>query len=164
MNFVIIFTARETRLLKLIILSLLLSIPFKLNEMAFAENIFTNIPSEYCTKTFVGTIGGNFHFQMNLQRQGDQLIGSYFYTKYPHKRLWLEGHIAADGTFSINEYIGIHFDDVPNGRFDGRFLSWEGAEGLWLDAHQLRSYHFKMTSEVIIKKKESNEGLSFRTI
>lgn len=145
-----------------IVILLVSFVTIKPHTITFADNTYANILSEHCVKTFIGTIGKQYHYQMHLQREGDKLFGSYFYKKYPNGRLWLEGTIENDGTFWINEYVGNMFDELPNGRFEGQFLSWDTVEGMWSDAHKTRSYRFSMTCKSGVEKEKTTDNISFQ--
>src|SRR5690349_4009008 len=69
------------------------------------------------TKHFKGSIGSTLDLQMKLVRNGDQLVGSYFYQKVG-KIIGLRGTVDKDGNLSLDE-----FD--PSGKQTGMF------KGLW---------------------------------
>lgn len=69
------------------------------------------------TKHFKGSIGSTLDLQMKLVRNGDQLVGSYFYQKVG-KIIGLRGNVDKDGHLSLDE-----FD--PAGKQTGVF------KGLW---------------------------------
>jgi Deacetylase PdaC/Protein of unknown function (DUF3298) len=59
-------------------------------------------------KTFVGTIGDNLAVQMDIERAGAKISGSYFYDKpgawnLAHKLLDLNGAVDKDGNVTIRE-------------------------------------------------------------
>src|SRR5262245_23540333 len=71
------------------------------------------VPAKY----FKGSIGDALDLQMKLMRNGDQLNGSYFYTKVGTK-IDLKGRVDKDGNLTLEE-----FD--PSGKQTGVF------QGLW---------------------------------
>ena len=71
------------------------------------------LPAKY----FKGSIGDSLDLQMKLMRNGDQLTGSYSYTKVGTK-IDLRGRVDKDGNLTLEE-----FD--PNGKQTGVF------QGLW---------------------------------
>ncbi len=83
----------------------------------------SNLASSF-RRTFLGSIDNKFKIQMLLDRDGDRLVGSYFYEKTREEtgevtELELEGQIRQDGTFVISE-----FDRrTPTGTFKGKLHS-----------------------------------------
>jgi hypothetical protein len=55
------------------------------------------------TKHFKGSIGSTLDLQMKLVRNGDQLVGSYFYQKVG-KIIGLRGTVDKDGNLSLDEF------------------------------------------------------------
>src|SRR5262245_29805444 len=79
----------------------------------------TKIASSF-TRTFLGTIDNRFKIHMWLDRDGDKILGSYFYEKTREEtgevsELELEGQIRQDGTFVILESDR----HTPTGTFKG---------------------------------------------
>jgi hypothetical protein len=79
------------------------------------------------SKVFQGTINNQFPIEMSLQRNGEDLSGSYFYTKV-RTDIPIKGTIDGQDNFIINE-----FDSKGNqtGVFKGRFVSKTAMEGNW---------------------------------
>jgi Protein of unknown function (DUF3298) len=74
--------------------------------------------------TFLGSIDNRFKIQMWLDRDGDRVLGSYFYEKTREETgevndLELEGQIRQDGTFVILESDR----HTPTGTFKGKLRS-----------------------------------------
>src|SRR5262245_49119711 len=55
------------------------------------------------TKHFKGSIGSTLDLQMKLVRNGDQLVGSYFYQKVG-KIIGLRGSVDKDGNLTLDEF------------------------------------------------------------
>jgi len=55
------------------------------------------------TKHFKGSIGSTLDLQMKLVRNGDQLVGSYFYQKVG-KIIGLRGSVDKDGNLALDEF------------------------------------------------------------
>src|SRR5262249_10149881 len=71
-----------------------------------------------------GSIDNKFKIQMLLDRDGDKVLGSYFYEKTREEtgevmELELEGQIRQDGTFVISEFDR----HTPTGTFKGKLRS-----------------------------------------
>src|SRR5262245_27945365 len=88
-----------------------------------AEAQSNTLPSSF-RRTFLGSIDNKFKIQMLLDRDGDKVLGSYFYEKTREETgevmdLELEGQVRQDGTFVISE-----FDRrTPTGTFKGKLRS-----------------------------------------
>jgi hypothetical protein len=76
---------------------------------------------------FEGAINNQYQIQMHLVRSGENLSGSYFYTKYKVD-IPIKGTIDGQDNFTINE-----FDSKGNqtGVFKGRLVSSNEMEGNW---------------------------------
>lgn len=109
------------------------------NSNASTQKISSTDSANF-SKVFEGTINDQYQIQMNLQREGDTLTGSYFYTK--HKvNISIKGSIDAQGNFTINE-----FDDGGNqtGVFKGRLISGSEMEGTWSKPNGDKSMSFSL--------------------
>jgi len=94
------------------------------------------------SKTYRGRIGGKYDIEMNLQRNGNELNGSYFYTKY-RKSISLRGQVEDNQSFVLNGYEanGNHIDI-----FRGRFLSDNRIQGAWSKPNDSKSMSFSVSA------------------
>lgn len=100
-------------------------------------------------KIFRGSIGDN-RLQMTLDRDGDQLSGTYFYQKVGTD-ISLKGSINAHGDFTLNE-----FDSAgkQTGEFKGKWnepveLPFASLEGTWAKPNSKQTLSFYATQQMI---------------
>src|SRR5262249_20252473 len=72
-----------------------------------APEVVTAAPSSF-KKTFVGTIGDKLAVQMDIERDGSKITGSYFYDKpgaynLAYKLLDLNGKVDKEGNVTLDE-------------------------------------------------------------
>lgn len=102
-------------------------------------------------KRFKGVIEGS-HFEMNLQREGDRLTGSYFYAKSGSAHpLSLRGTIDANGKFVMQEFDA---SGKQTGEFKGAWkedANYPGAtlEGEWKKPNAKDALLFSATEQII---------------
>ncbi|HEY4374961.1 MAG TPA: hypothetical protein VGN52_23770 [Burkholderiales bacterium] len=93
-------------------------------------------------RSYAGAIDGKLAFNMELRKAGGVLRGSYRYAG-KSAALDLDGKIAADGAFTLEEKSG----DKVTGEFKGR-LAGEKISGMWSTpkgAKQARQFGFEAT-------------------
>lgn len=97
---------------------------------------------------FRGSVGDS-KVEMEIGRDGDRLKGNYYYRKSGSaKRLTLNGKIAADGSFTLQEADP---DGKPTGEFKGKWKVEENDAGATLEGEWL-------------KPGQASEGLGFYAI
>ncbi|MBI3650303.1 MAG: DUF3298 domain-containing protein [Acidobacteria bacterium] len=87
-------------------------------------------------KTFIGTMNGKLDIEMTLERQGQKITGSYFYTNL-REAIDLEGSIDKDGVCKINETINDQKTGVFNGKLNGAEINGVVSlrfDGTWANA------------------------------
>lgn len=92
------------------------------------------------SRAFEGTLNNQYAIEMNLQRNGESLSGTYLYTR--HKvDIPINGTIDGQGNFVINE-----FDSKGNqtGVFKGRLLSSDSIDGTWSKPNGDKSMPFSL--------------------
>lgn len=92
------------------------------------------------SRGFEGTINNQYAIEMNLQRNGDNLSGTYLYSK--HKvDIPIKGTIDGQGNFVINE-----FDNKGNqtGIFKGKLVSGNAMDGTWSKPNGDKSMPFSL--------------------
>jgi hypothetical protein len=110
------------------------------NATSQAVQKASNTGSADFSKTFEGAINNEYQIQMSLQRSGQELSGSYFYTK--HKTdIQIKGTIDGQDNFTINEFDG---KGNQTGVFKGRLISGSEMEGTWSKPNGDKSMPFAL--------------------
>ncbi|MDX6447081.1 MAG: hypothetical protein QOH71_4155 [Blastocatellia bacterium] len=109
------------------------------NSSSSAQAVsITNAPN--FSKVFEGTLNSQYPIKMNLQRNGENLVGTYVYTKYKVD-IPIKGTIDGQDNLIINE-----FDSKGNqtGVFKGRLTSNSEMEGTWSKPNGDKSMSFSL--------------------
>ena len=92
---------------------------------AFAQS-FEAVPAP-AQANLVGTINATLKIRMKLTKQGNELVGSYFY-ETKKKDIALRGSVNEQGYFELNEYGA---KDSITGHFIGAFTRDNVVVGFW---------------------------------
>lgn len=81
------------------------------------------------SKYFKGTVNGQYSITMELQQEGEQVEGSYFYDKY-RTIIPIKGTIKADGTLTLKEVDAA--GNITSPTFVGTYSTgWTTIRGNW---------------------------------
>lgn len=105
--------------------------------MIAAGQLFAQDAAAY----FVGSINQKLAIQMDLQKQGDQVYGDYYYESVGQE-ISLKGTITPDFELVLTEYDD---QEQPTATFEGQ-LSADGRNysGLWYNAARSKSFKFSL--------------------
>ena len=118
---------------------------------------------EAFSKKFEGAINNQHQITMNLERNGESLLGSYTYTKY-NIPISIKGTIDGQGNVVINEFEN---KGDQTGVFKGRMVSDREIEGGWSKPTGDKSAPFSLReigdgSEVASSQSNSNSSQTTR--
>lgn len=108
-----------------------------LHAAGIANSTADNPTNKGFYRQLEGTIG-NAKVEMVLTKIGNQLSGSYFYTKYKTEISLMppdnEDNVAEDGSFTLNEYVTKDGEETHTGTFTGKLLPDGSITGTWKSA------------------------------
>ena len=93
-------------------------------------------------KYFKGTVNGQYSITMELQQEGEQVEGSYFYDKY-RTLIPIKGTVGADGSLTLKEVDAA--GNPTSSTFVGTYTSgWSNIHGQWKSKTGEYQYSFNL--------------------
>lgn len=118
-----------------------------LHAAGIANSTADNPTNKGFYRQLEGTIG-NAKVEMVLTKIGNQLSGSYFYTKYKTEISLMppdnEDNVAEDGSFTLNEYVTKDGEETHTGTFTGKLLPDGSITGTWKSADGKKIFPFEL--------------------